>query len=109
MLPKKWIGRFTEINDSNREIVYGQEKVHTDVDGIELLKRKGDQVGEMLTDHELKKIRLLKMKQAVKHVDRKGFRSDTESDQDEEGEEEQEETPDAGAEAEPSSEEEDPE
>jgi len=47
----------------------------TTVDGIELLKEGGNLAAErMLGDDDLKRIRLIKMKMAAKHVDRKRFR-----------------------------------
>jgi protein SDA1 len=59
LLPKKFIGRFTVVDDSNRELVYGQQKLATNVDGIELLK-EGDDVAKtrILTDKDFKKIKL---------------------------------------------------
>jgi hypothetical protein len=59
MLPKKMIGRFTLIDDSNKELVYGQQKVASNVDGISFLK-EGDEVAKerILTDKDFKKIKL---------------------------------------------------
>lgn len=34
MLPKKFIGRFTKIDETNNELVYGDRKAATNVDGI---------------------------------------------------------------------------
>ena len=44
-----------------------------------------------MTDHDLKKIKLMKLREAVKKVDRKGFKSESSSDDEEmqeEGEQE---------------------
>lgn len=59
MLPKKMIGRFTVIDDSNKELLYGQQKVASNVDGISFLK-EGDGVAKerILTDKDFKKIKL---------------------------------------------------
>jgi len=83
LLPKKLRGRFTEIDDENelKSFVFGREKLNTDIDGIELLKKhkKIDQevnlaADRILDDVDLKKIKILKLKEGVKHVDRHGFR-----------------------------------
>ena len=62
-------------------MVYGRQKLHYDIEGIELLKKHeglGEEVNlaaeRLLDDKDLKKIRYLKLKQAVKNIDRKGFR-----------------------------------
>lgn len=68
-------------------MVYGHKKVHNDIEGMEFL-RKADGLAEddnvaaqrMLTDNDFKKMKILKLRQAVKKVDRHGFRSDDESD-----------------------------
>jgi len=64
------------------------------IDGIELLKKhEGIDVGvnlaatRILDENDLKKIRVLKLKQAVKKVDRKGFASSSEEEEEEEGQE----------------------
>jgi len=53
------IGRFTVIDDSNKELLYGQQKVASNVDGISFLK-EGDGVAKerILTDKDFKKIKL---------------------------------------------------
>lgn len=89
LLPKKYIGRFTVVDDTNRELLYGDRKVATNIDGVELLKEGVDIAQErILTDKDLKKIKLMKLREAVKKVDRKGFASESESSEDveEEGE-----------------------
>lgn len=63
------------------------------IDGLELLKEGADVMStRIITDEDLKRIRIMKLKQAVKKVDRKGFRDSddngSESNGDEEGEEE---------------------
>jgi len=83
LLPRKLRGRFTEIDEENelKAFVFGQEKVNTDIDGIELLK-KHEKIGtdvnlaadRILDNTDLKKIKILKLKEGVKHVDRHGFR-----------------------------------
>lgn len=91
LLPKKYVGRFTEM--TQKEVpLYGATKVNTNIDGIEYLKEGNDVVTErLLTDKDLKKIRIMKLRNAVKKVDRKGFRSSSEEEEsmgDEEGEDE---------------------
>lgn len=80
LLPKKFRGRFTQVDDTNREILYGEQKVAKTIAGTELLK-DGENIGttRILTDEDLRKMKLLKLKAAVKKVDRHGFRSDSES------------------------------
>lgn len=92
-MPKKFRGRFTVIDESNKELLYGQEKVVTNIDGVDLLK-EGENVtmNRLLTEEDFRKIKLKKLKDAVRKVDRHGFRSDSESEDEEnmseEGEEE---------------------
>lgn len=54
---------------------------------MELLK-EGQDVGKerILTDKDLKKIKLMKLREALKKVDKRGFASESESVEDEEGE-----------------------
>lgn len=66
LLPKKMRGRFTEVDETNdREaIVFGAQKVASDVEGIELLRKAegnegADGAAEILDDKQLKKIKLL--------------------------------------------------
>jgi tRNA threonylcarbamoyladenosine modification (KEOPS) complex Cgi121 subunit len=79
MLPKKYIGRFTEL-DAPRELpVYGERKINKTIDGIEYLKEGENVITErLLSDRDLKKIRVMKLREAVKKVDRRGFRSSSE-------------------------------
>lgn len=82
LLPKKFRGRFTKIDDDNNKesLIYGKQKLNYDIDGLDLL-RKAEHLPEgtniaahrILDDNDLKKIRYLKLKAAVKKVDRKGF------------------------------------
>jgi hypothetical protein len=85
MLPKKYIGRFTEL-DAPRELpVYGERKINKTIEGIEYLKEGENVITErLLTDRDLKKIRVMKLREAVKKVDRKGFRSSSEEEDSEE-------------------------
>ena len=90
MLPKKYIGRFTEF-DAPRELpIYGERKINKTIEGIEYLKEGENVVTErLLTDRDLKKIRVMKLREAVRKVDRHGFRSSSEEeDSDEEVESE---------------------
>ena len=82
LLPKKYIGRFTVIDDSNKELIYGDRKLANNVDGVQFLK-EGDNVAKerILTDKDLKKIKLMKLREAVKRVDKKGFASESESEE----------------------------
>jgi len=59
--------------------MYGARKLNYGIEGIELLK-EGDNVAteRILTDLDIKKIRLMKLRKAVRSVDRKGFRSSDE-------------------------------
>lgn len=74
MLPKKFVGRFTEM-ESKAEPVYGEQKIAVKVDGVELLK-EGEEVDKerILTEEDFKRIKYLQYKNAVKKVDRKKFR-----------------------------------
>ncbi len=102
LLPKKLRGRFMEVDEDTKKenvTVYGRQKVFTDIDGLDLLKKAENLPEEynmaterILTDADLKKIRYLKLKNVVKRVDRKGFRdSDKDEDEEIEGEEGEEE------------------
>jgi hypothetical protein len=98
LLPKKLRGRFMEVDEDTKKenvTVYGRQKVFTDIDGLDLLK-KAEKLPDdynmaterILTDADLKKIRYLKLKNVVKRVDRKGFRdSDEEVEEVKDGEE----------------------
>jgi len=88
-LPRKFRGRFTKVDEDNKKenLIYGQKKVFNDIEGMEYL-RKADGLAEdenvaaqkILTDNDFKKMKILKLREAVKKVDRHGFRSDDESD-----------------------------
>ena len=86
LLPnRKTQGRFTKIDESNKieNLTFGMERQATGVEGIELLeeyeRRKGRltdgrlDVDRVLTDEDLKKIRILRLREGVKRVDRHGF------------------------------------
>ncbi len=87
LLPKKLRGRFTKVDEDNKKenFVYGKQKINYNIDGIDLLM-KSEKTEEgvnlaatrILTEDDLKKIRYLKMRRAVKKVDRKGFASSDE-------------------------------
>jgi len=69
---------------------YGDRKINKTIEGIEYLKEGENVMTErLLTDRDLKKIRVMKLREAVKKVDRKGFRSSSE-DEDSDAEEEAE-------------------
>jgi hypothetical protein len=74
LLPKKFRGRFTKDKDGAEDMVYGKQKISYGIDGIELLeKAEGLAPGSLaltrvLNDEDLRKIRLLKLKNAIKHV-----------------------------------------
>lgn len=85
LLPKKMRGRFAEIDEENEKEahVFGQVKVHKTIDGIEFLKKaqKIDAdvnlaADRILDDRDLKKIKILQLKEGVRKVDRHGFRDD---------------------------------
>lgn len=83
MLPKRMRGRFTTIDETNQKeaIVFGAQKLNYDIEGIDLLKKaegiEGDEgnlaADRVLDDKALKKIKILQLKEGVKHVDRHGF------------------------------------
>lgn len=77
-MPKKFVGRFTEVVEKEAP-VYGQRPVFDTVEGIEYLG-EGANVAQdrLLTQEELKKIQIKRMRAAVRKVDRKGFRSSSE-------------------------------
>jgi len=82
LLPKKYTGRFTVI-ETREAPVYGQRAVATTVDGVELLGEGAGIASErILTDKDHKRIKMKKMRQAIRKVDRKGFRSSSEDDSD---------------------------
>ena len=80
-------GRFSEINeDNNKEsFIYGAEKLNKDIEGINFLK-KAEKIDEninlaaerILDDKDLRKIKILMLKNGVKRVDRHGFRDEDE-------------------------------
>ena len=61
-------------------MIYGERRMITGIDGVELLKEGADVAAErILTDADLKKIRIRKLKQAARTVDKRGF-ADSDSD-----------------------------
>jgi len=83
LLPKKMRGRFTTIDEENalENMAFGAERVNFDIDGIDLLKKveKIDHdvnlaTERILDDKDLKKIKILQLKEGVKRVDRHGFK-----------------------------------
>ena len=87
LLPKRMRGRFAEINEENNKesFLYGAEKVNKDIEGIEFLKKAekiDDNVNlgaeKILDDKDLKKIKILMLKNGIKRVDRHGFRDEEE-------------------------------
>ena len=77
LLPKKFRGRFTTDDDDTKKenLFYGKQKINYDIDGIELLaKHEGYENAEslaltrVLNDEDLRKIKVLKMREALKHV-----------------------------------------
>jgi len=85
LLPKKVRGRFSQTDEDNSKsnYMFGEQKLARDIDGIELLKKAEgvdpsvDLATErILNDRDLKKIKILKLKEGVKRVDRHGFRDD---------------------------------
>jgi tRNA threonylcarbamoyladenosine modification (KEOPS) complex Cgi121 subunit len=87
MLPKKYIGRFTDLDAPKEMPIYGERKINKTIEGIEYLKEGENVLTErLLTDRDLKKIRVMKLREAVKKVDRKGFRSSSEDEDSEEAE-----------------------
>ena len=82
MLPKKHVGRFTDLEETKTPMVFGQTKLAFNIDGIELLKEgEGVATERMLSNEDLRKIKYRQLKKAVQKVDRKKFRdsSDDES------------------------------
>jgi hypothetical protein len=94
LLPKKFRGRFTAEDEDNKKenFVYGKQKLNYDIDGIELLaKHEGFENAEslamtrVLNDEDLRKIKILKMKEALKHVTKDDpFKKDEEEDEEDE-------------------------
>ena len=85
LLPKKFIGRFTKVDETNNldTVTYGERRMVKGIDGIELLKEGADVAGQrLLTDEDFKRIRIQKLKQAAKKVDKKGFRDSDEDSED---------------------------
>ena len=67
LLPKKFVGRFTRISEGGKDgLVYGERREVTGIDGIELLDEgEGVAADRILTDADLKKIRIMKLKRAA--------------------------------------------
>ena len=62
-------------------MIYGERRMVTGIDGVELLKEGADVAAErILDDADLKKIRIRKLKQAARTVDKQGF-ADSDSDE----------------------------
>lgn len=65
LLPKKYIGRFTEVDESNHKdnLIYGERRMQRGIDGLELLK-EGDNIAaeRILDDDDLKRIRIMKLR-----------------------------------------------
>jgi hypothetical protein len=85
LLPKKMRGRFNLTDETNDKsnFIYGAEKLDTNINGIDLLKKAlklDDDVNlaadRILDDIELRKIKILQLKEGVKRVDRHGFREE---------------------------------
>lgn len=78
-------GRFSEINESNNKdsFIFGAERLNKDIEGINFLK-KAEKIDEsvnlaaerILDDKDLKKIKILMLKNGVKRVDRHEFRDE---------------------------------
>jgi hypothetical protein len=87
LLPKKMRGRFAEITEDNNKdsFIFGAEKLNKDIEGIDFLK-KAEKIDEnvnlaaerILDDKDLKKIKILMLKNGVRRVDRHGFRDEDE-------------------------------
>jgi len=97
LLPKKFRGRFTDIDEDNAKEnvnVYGKQKMFFDIDGIEHLKdiyNVPDSINlateKILDDKDFKKIRYLKLKKAVQRNSKQKFvDSDFEEEERKEGE-----------------------
>ena len=66
-------------------MIYGERRQVTGIDGIELLKEgAGVAAARILTDEDLRKIRIAKLREAAQTVDKAGFK---ESSDEEDGEE----------------------
>lgn len=91
MLPKKHVGRFTDLEETKTPMVFGQTKMAYNIDGIELLK-EGDAVAteRMLDNEDLRKIKYRQLKKAVQKVDRKRFRDSSDESADSDNEEQSE-------------------
>lgn len=65
--------------ESKEVPLYGEKPFHNTVDGAELLG-EGSDVAEqrLLTNDDLKRIKIKRMRAAVRKVDRKGFASSSE-------------------------------
>lgn len=58
LLPKKHVGRFTQVT-AGEEMIYGEQRMQRGIDGVELLG-EGDDVASkrILTDEDMKRIRI---------------------------------------------------
>jgi hypothetical protein len=80
-------GRFAEITEDNNKdsFIFGAEKINKNIEGIDFLK-KAEKIDEnvnlaaerILDDKDLKKIKILMLKNGVRRVDRHGFRDEDE-------------------------------
>ena len=70
-------------------MIYGETRMQRGIDGVELLKEGADIAAHrILTDEDLKRIRIQRLKQAARKVDKHGFASSSEEeDSDKDGEE----------------------
>jgi protein SDA1 len=85
LLPNRRLqGRFTKVDETNKieNIEFGQERAARGIEGLELLERyerakgrlkEGEKIDRILGDDDLKKIKILLLKEGVKRVDRHGF------------------------------------
>lgn len=89
LLPKKFRGRFTAVADDDQKenLIYGKQKINYGIDGLELLVKEGGAgiaKERILDEEDFKRIRVLKLRKAVKKVDRKGFASSDDEEKEEE-------------------------
>jgi protein SDA1 len=78
LLPKKMLGRDKQyLGEDGPEKLFGEVDLKRGIDGADLLK-EGDNVAadRILTDTDLKKIKVLKLRKAMRRVDRGGFKED---------------------------------
>lgn len=80
LLPKKMLGRDKQfLGEDAPEKGFGEVDLKRGVDGAHLLKEgKNVAADRILTDIDLKKIKVLKLRKAMARVDKGGFKSDDE-------------------------------